>query len=67
MYRRAYAIARALGGDRKTASRGDLDDEEVIDTTTPEFAEHFKGFTNTKQSKVAQQQFRQMSTEIIMG
>jgi hypothetical protein len=40
-----HAIIKAYRGDGKQGAT--TDDEEVIDTTTPEFRQHFKGFTNT--------------------
>jgi len=39
-----YAIQRAFNGDGKTKKPIE-DDEELIDTTAPGFAEKFKGFT----------------------
>lgn len=39
----AYAIARAFGSGQAKQRPID-DDEEVIDTTNPDFAEKFKGF-----------------------
>ncbi len=63
----AYAIAKALGGDRKTRTRPlDDDDEEVIDTTQPEFAQNFKGFVNTK-PQMQRMPSRQAGTQILMG
>jgi hypothetical protein len=41
-----YAIVKAFNGDGKT--KKPVDDEEVIDTTKPEFVEHFKGFSGTQ-------------------
>lgn len=37
------AIVQAFGGDKKKQQPVD-DDEPVIDTTDPEFAQNFKGF-----------------------
>lgn len=40
------AIARAFNGDKPRANAVvDDDDEEIIDTTQPEFVKQFKGFT----------------------
>lgn len=68
----AYAIVKAFGGDKKKAGRSresSDEDEEVIDTTKPEFAQSFKGFINAPQKPTqGQRQFqRQAGTEIIMG
>lgn len=41
------AIIKAFNGDRKQQASAIDDDEEVIDTTAPGFADKFKGFTNT--------------------
>lgn len=38
-----YAIVKAFNGDKKQANT--FDGEEIIDTTKPDFAEKFKGFT----------------------
>lgn len=70
--RTAYAIVKAFGGDKpKKGKAHDIDDEdeEVIDTTKPEFAQNFKGFINEPGKPTqGQRQFqRQMNTEIIMG
>lgn len=62
-----YAIVRAFNGDGKPKNKiVDDDDEEIIDTTKPEFAEKFKGFTNTPVNR-QQQSFAQRGTEIIRG
>lgn len=62
--RMARAITMAFKVERKPS--GIDDDEEVIDTTKPEFAEKFEGFTNVPGTKPAPQRaFR--NTEIIMG
>lgn len=45
----AYAMTKAFqGGPRKQAVSQAIDDdeEEVIDTTSPDFIKNFKGFTN---------------------
>lgn len=39
-----YAIIRAFNGDKVTQKPVD-DNEEVIDTTAPGFADQFQGFT----------------------
>lgn len=39
-----YAIVKAFNGDKVTQKPVDSD-EEIIDTTDPEFAENFAGFT----------------------
>jgi len=39
----ASAIIKAFNGN-KAAQAGGNDEEEVIDTTKPEFAQHFQGF-----------------------
>ncbi len=66
--RTAYAIVKALGGDKKNTSKArDLDeDEEVIDTTAAGFAQNFKGFINAPQAP-RPVHTRQASTEILMG
>lgn len=66
--RTAYAIAKAFGGDKKNTSKaGDLDeDEEVIDTTAPGFADSFKGFVNAPQG-ARPAPHRQAGTQILMG
>lgn len=63
-----YAIVKAFNGDGKKQPNKmvDDDDEEIIDTTQPEFAEKFKGFTNTPVIN-RQQSFAQRGTEIIRG
>lgn len=62
----AYAIVRALGGDQKgqKPKPKQIEDEEVIDTTDPKFAEQFKGFTYAKPQPRTP---RQTSTEILFG
>lgn len=42
----AYAIIKAFGGGQKQPAAHDDEDEEVIDTTRPEFTQTFKGFIN---------------------
>jgi hypothetical protein len=65
-----YAIVRAFNGDGKTKKPAvDDDDEEIIDTTDPTFAEHFKGFTGVPGSQ-AKRPFNQRSqggTQLIKG
>ncbi|MGA8765251.1 MAG: hypothetical protein WB562_20455 [Candidatus Sulfotelmatobacter sp.] len=39
-----YAIVRAFNGDKATKKPVD-DDEAIIDTTQPEFARQFQGFS----------------------
>jgi len=58
-----YAITKAFQVKSKPVSD---DGEEVIDTTDPKFAKHFKGFTNTPVGKPSQG-FHQRNTEIRMG
>lgn len=64
----AYAISKAFtSGDGKKSSTAKTaqEEEEVIDTTDPEFAKHFKGFSHAKPQQ--QQRPRQTSTEIKFG
>jgi hypothetical protein len=63
--RTAYAIAKAFGGDRKGQKSQPVDEEEVIDTTDPKFAEQFKGFTYEKPQ--LRRPNRQTNTEILFG
>lgn len=45
-----YAIVRAFNGDgKKQPNKLVDDDEEIIDTTKPDFVEKFKGFTGKPQ------------------
>ncbi len=76
-----WAICRAFNGDKDAKgakSRAVEDeDEEIIDTTDPSFAENFKGFINEPgkpQAQVpgmniaqVQAQQRVMGTQILMG
>jgi len=67
--RLAYAIVKAFNGDQKGPTKKPAkrieEDEEVIDTTDPKFAEQFQGFTYAKpQPRVPT---RQSSTEILFG
>lgn len=66
--RLAYAIARAFNGD-KTGKKQQAakEDEEVIDTTDPKFAEQFKGFTYGGKPQPPHMPSRQTSTEILFG
>lgn len=43
IHRLIYAIMKAFNGDGKQPRPID-DDEEIIDTTNPDFAKHFQGF-----------------------
>jgi len=65
--RTAIAMMKAFGGAK--AKRADDDeDEPVIDTTDPKFAQTFKGFINapgTQRNMPVQKP--QRSTEIIIG
>lgn len=64
----AYAIVRALGGDKgqkQKPTKRAAEDEEVIDTTDPEFAKNFQGFTYAKPQP--QRRPQQGSTEILFG
>jgi hypothetical protein len=63
--RLAYAITKAFAKPSKSSIVED--DEEVIDTTAPEFAEKFKGFTNTPGARNQQRTFPQRGTEILRG
>lgn len=45
MYAINRAIVQAFGGDKKKQNKLVDDDEEIIDTTDPKFAEQFKGLT----------------------
>jgi hypothetical protein len=69
--RMALAVNRAFVGGKTQSGRrvvDDDEDEEIIDTTKPEFAQHFKGFTNTlPQARQSVPQRRQMNTEILFG
>lgn len=63
MTRMARAITMAFRVERKPVDDGG---EEVIDTTQPEFAKHFKGFINEPKGKPAKA-FHQRNTDIRMG
>lgn len=68
MNRLVYAIVKAFNGDKATKTRpGDDEDEEIIDTTKPEFHEQFKGFINTKPTPQPGRPASQQNTQIIMG
>jgi hypothetical protein len=65
----ANAIARAFGGNPKGQNpqpKQAQDEEEVIDTTDPEFAKNFKGFTYGK-PQPPRMPTNQTSTEILFG
>jgi hypothetical protein len=62
--RTSYAIARAFNGDKKQPAKR-KDEEEVIDTTDPEFVKYFRGFTHSKPQQ--RRPNRQTSTEIKIG
>lgn len=60
------AVARVFGSGKAQSARSIDDDEEVIDTTSPEFAQTFKGFTGAPgQAQRPQRPMR--STEIKFG
>lgn len=66
IYAITSALVKAFGGDKKQARAHDLDDEEVIDTTDPKFAQQFKGFIN-QPGQVQRMPQRHIGTQIIMG
>lgn len=45
VYAVTKAVVQAFGGDKKQKNKLVDDDEEIIDTTDPKFAEQFKGLT----------------------
>jgi hypothetical protein len=65
----AYAIVKAFGGDKGQKGQKPqpkpTEDEEVIDTTDPKFAEQFRGFTYAKPQPPRRPQ--QGGTEILFG
>lgn len=66
----AYAIVRAFNGDKdskpaKNKAREQEEEEEIIDTTDPEFAEHFMGFTYGDKPQARPRQAQ--NTEILIG
>lgn len=64
----AWAIAKAFGGEQKGQKQKparQAEDEEIIDTTDPEFAKNFKGFTHAKPQP--RKPTKQSSTEILFG
>lgn len=65
----ARAIVKAFNGDRKQAGAIDDDDEEIIDTTDPTFAETFQGFIGQPGGNQPQRSIppRQTNTQILMG
>lgn len=60
-----FAIIKAFQQPAKKNSSIDEDGEEIIDTTTEEFKESFKGFSNTpiKQQRIIPNK----NTEILRG
>lgn len=72
--RLAYGIAKAFGaGDPKKAHAGNKrqpvveEEEEVIDTTDPEFVKRFMGFTYGDNKTPVNQNVQQQEIEIIEG
>jgi len=63
--RTAIAILKAFNGGRQTKARDLDDDDEVIDTTAPGFADKFKGFTNAPQQRSIPRPMN--STQILKG
>lgn len=64
------AIVLAFNGDKKTQASpvvADDDDEEPIDTTSPEFSQNFKGFTGTPQAQQQQRRMPNRGTQILRG
>jgi hypothetical protein len=59
-----HAIIKAFNAGSKQQPNT-IDGEQVIDTTTPEFRQHFQGFTNTKPQPPRSIAAR--NTEIKMG
>lgn len=70
--RTAYAIAKAFGGGEQQKAHAHNskpvvgEEEEVIDTTDPEFVKHFMGFTYGDKPKNAPNRISE-STEIKIG
>jgi hypothetical protein len=68
----AYAIVKAYNGDKtdgkqpKNKGKKHEEEEEVIDTTDPEFAEHFRGFTYGDKPRAARPR-QNVNTEILIG
>jgi len=56
---------RAIMGTGKRTQADDDEDEEVIDTTAPEFAEQFQGFVN--HPNPVNTAMNRSHTEIVMG
>lgn len=65
--RTTLAIIKAFSNPKQRANHTDDEDEEVIDTTDPEFAKHFKGFTNTPIGRQPPRPMPMRSTEILRG
>ncbi len=63
--RLAYAIVRAFNGDKSAPAKKQVEEEEVIDTTDPEFAKHFRGFTHGKPQQTRPR--RETNTEVLIG
>lgn len=65
--RLVYGIVRAFNGDKKDqrGRKPKEEDEEIIDTTDPEFAKHFQGFIHEKPQQARRP--RQTSTDILIG
>ncbi len=57
----SYAIVQSFTTKKKAT---DTDDEEVVDTTAPEFSEKFRGFTTTR---TVSKNPVQKGTEILQG
>lgn len=68
----AYAIAKAFGGDKKLHADNsrqkavEAEEEEVIDTTDPNFVKRFQGFTYGDKPQKAQNRVP-TNTEIKIG
>jgi hypothetical protein len=65
MQRLTIAIMKAFGSGQKQQPAQRSTNEEVIDTTDPEFTKHFKGFNYEKPNP--QQRRRQQNTRILIG
>jgi hypothetical protein len=66
-----YAIIKAFGGgtwaQQQTASYRTDDEEEIIDTTDPNFTKFFQGFSYEKSQQPRRRPRRQTNTEIKFG
>lgn len=63
-----YSVVKAFKGDQKDQKQRSVKpdpDEEIIDTTDPDFAKNFKGFTHAKPQP--RRPNRQSGTEILFG